>query len=168
MRGVRDPDRRAKLLRALSEGHSVRKAAELAGIPHREQVYVMAKTDQELAKVLKSRRKTPTGRGKAELASESSQTRELALQALKDVLTDGEAKHADRIKAAVALLNYTAREATANYSVDKGWIAALDHFAQCIGSGATPENAGAADGLAASALAQAAIESRESQRIVEL
>jgi predicted dehydrogenase len=55
-----------------------------------------------------------------------------------------------------------------NYMVDKGWLQALDHFAVCVARGTRPENAGARDALAASRLAQAAIESRESGEVVRL
>ena len=55
-----------------------------------------------------------------------------------------------------------------NYMVDKGWLAALDHFAECVATGATPQNAGARDGLMASRLAHAAIQSRETGEIVRL
>ena len=55
-----------------------------------------------------------------------------------------------------------------NYMVDKGWLAAIDHFAECIVTGRPPENAGARDGLAASRLAHAAIRSRETGEVVRL
>lgn len=55
-----------------------------------------------------------------------------------------------------------------NYMVDKGWLAALDHFAECILTGRTPDNATARDGLAASRLAHAAIESRGNGDVVKL
>ena len=58
------------------------------------------------------------------------------------------------------------RAMTWNYMMDKGWLAAVDHFAQCVLSGAEPENATASDALAASRLARAAIESRETGRPV--
>ncbi|HUT36724.1 MAG TPA: Gfo/Idh/MocA family oxidoreductase [Planctomycetota bacterium] len=55
-----------------------------------------------------------------------------------------------------------------NYMVDKGWLAALDHFAECVLTGETPQNATARDGLEASRLAHAAIRSRETGEIVRL
>lgn len=55
-----------------------------------------------------------------------------------------------------------------NYMVDKGWLQAIDHFAQCILSGTAPENATAADALRASMLAHAAMQSRESGQAVRL
>ncbi len=55
-----------------------------------------------------------------------------------------------------------------NYMVDKGWVAALDHFAECVLAGRKPENASAEDAWRASVLAHAAIESRQSGRIVSL
>ena len=55
-----------------------------------------------------------------------------------------------------------------NYMVDKGWLAAVDHFAECVAKGLTPRNATAADGLAASRLAHAAIRSRETGDVVGL
>jgi predicted dehydrogenase len=55
-----------------------------------------------------------------------------------------------------------------NYMVDKGWLAALDHFAECVATGATPQNATARDGLEASRLAHAAIRSRETGEVVRL
>jgi predicted dehydrogenase len=53
-----------------------------------------------------------------------------------------------------------------NYMVDKGWLWAMDHFAQCVLTGETPENASAADGLAASLLSHASIRSRDKNEIV--
>lgn len=55
-----------------------------------------------------------------------------------------------------------------NYMVDKGWLAAIDHFAQCVLSGQPPENATPRDALQASRLAHAAIESRESGQVIRL
>ncbi len=55
-----------------------------------------------------------------------------------------------------------------NYMVDKGWLAALDHFAECVATGRQPQNAAARDGLMASRLAHAAIRSRETGEIVRL
>jgi predicted dehydrogenase len=53
-----------------------------------------------------------------------------------------------------------------NYMVDKGWLWALDHFARCVLTGETPENASAEDGWRASLLSHAAILSRESGQVV--
>jgi predicted dehydrogenase len=55
-----------------------------------------------------------------------------------------------------------------NYMVDKGWLAAIGHFAECIVTGRKPENAEARDGLMASRLAHAAIRSRQTGEIVRL
>jgi predicted dehydrogenase len=55
-----------------------------------------------------------------------------------------------------------------NYMVDKGWLAAIDHFAECLLTGARPGTAGPADALAASLLAHAAIRSRETGEVVQL
>lgn len=54
-----------------------------------------------------------------------------------------------------------------NYMVDKGWLAALDHFAECVLSGATPRNAGANDGLWSTRMSAAAIQSRDSGEVVK-
>ncbi|WP_043584711.1 Gfo/Idh/MocA family oxidoreductase [Geminisphaera colitermitum] len=48
-----------------------------------------------------------------------------------------------------------------NYSVDKGWQAAIDNFAECIRSGAEQISATAVDGLRAVEITQAALRSRE-------
>lgn len=56
----------------------------------------------------------------------------------------------------------------ASYDVDKGWLHAVDHFAECIATGRTPENAGAGDGLAAQQLAEAAARSRQTGHVVDL
>jgi len=55
-----------------------------------------------------------------------------------------------------------------NYTNDKGWLAAVDHFAECVAAGREPETAGAADGLRATQLALAAMESRETGRVVRV
>jgi predicted dehydrogenase len=55
-----------------------------------------------------------------------------------------------------------------NYSVDKGWLAAVDHFAESILTGGACELAGAEDGLRAAQLAEAAIRSRESGEVVRV
>ena len=53
-----------------------------------------------------------------------------------------------------------------NYMVDKGWLTAIDHFAECILTGQQPETAGAMDGLWSSRMSAAAIQSRESGEVV--
>jgi predicted dehydrogenase len=53
-----------------------------------------------------------------------------------------------------------------NYMMNKGWIQAVDHFAQCILEGRTPVLANAEDGLRASVLSHAAIRSRETGQVV--
>lgn len=53
-----------------------------------------------------------------------------------------------------------------NYMVDKGWLRAIDHFAECVLTGQRPRVADAADGLWASRMSAAAIESRESGAVV--
>ena len=55
-----------------------------------------------------------------------------------------------------------------NYMGDKGWIAALDHFAECVLTGRTPENASAEDACRTSLLSEAAIRSRDTGQIVTL
>ncbi len=55
-----------------------------------------------------------------------------------------------------------------NYMVDKGWVWAIDHFAESILTGQTPRNATARDGLQAALLAQAAIQSRDTHSVVHL
>ncbi|NIA14027.1 MAG: Gfo/Idh/MocA family oxidoreductase [Nitrospiraceae bacterium] len=55
-----------------------------------------------------------------------------------------------------------------SYAVDKGWIASIEHFAQCIQSGHRPENASAEDAYKACLLSQAALQSREERQIVYL
>ena len=55
-----------------------------------------------------------------------------------------------------------------NYMMDKGWLAAIDHFAQCALSGQAPENASAEDGWRASLLSHAAIRSRETGAVVTM
>jgi predicted dehydrogenase len=55
-----------------------------------------------------------------------------------------------------------------NYMVDKGWLPAIDHFAQCILANKTPENAAAQDGWRASLLSHAAIRSRDNNEVVFL
>ncbi len=55
-----------------------------------------------------------------------------------------------------------------NYMVDKGWLQAINHFAQCIAEGATPRNANAYDALRVAQVIAAAIESRDSGKPVAL
>ncbi len=55
-----------------------------------------------------------------------------------------------------------------NYTGDKGWLAAVDHFASCVTTGDQPGTAGAADGLQATRLALAAMRSRETGEVVRL
>ena len=55
-----------------------------------------------------------------------------------------------------------------NYGVDKGWLHAVDHFAECIAEGKQPENADARDGLIAEKLAEATARSRRSGQPVSL
>jgi predicted dehydrogenase len=55
-----------------------------------------------------------------------------------------------------------------NYMVDKGWLAAIDHFAKCVLTGAAPQLAGARDGLMASVLSHAAIKSRATGEVVTI
>lgn len=53
-----------------------------------------------------------------------------------------------------------------NYMVNKGWLMAIDHFAQCVLSGDQPQLASAHDGLWSARMTAAAIESRESGEVV--
>jgi len=55
-----------------------------------------------------------------------------------------------------------------NYSVDKGWQHAVDHFAQCVVSGQTPQTATAHDGLMSAKIIDAAMESFNSGEIIKL
>ncbi len=55
-----------------------------------------------------------------------------------------------------------------NYMVDKGWLAAVDHLAECILLGKHPEIASVEDGWWASRMATAAISSRETGRVVQV
>ena len=55
-----------------------------------------------------------------------------------------------------------------NYTVDKGWLWAMDHFAECVATNRSPANATARDALQASLLAHAAIKSRNSGKVVKL
>lgn len=56
----------------------------------------------------------------------------------------------------------------ANYMMDKGWLHAVDHFAQCILTGESMQLAGPEDGLIASLITAAAIESRASGQAIQL
>ncbi|MBT3346524.1 MAG: Gfo/Idh/MocA family oxidoreductase [Gemmatimonadetes bacterium] len=53
-----------------------------------------------------------------------------------------------------------------NYMVNKGWLLAIDHFAECVLSGATPQLASAEDGLWSARMTAAAIQSRETGEVV--
>ena len=64
------------------------------------------------------------------------------------------------------LEQFQARSPHWNYMVDKGWLRAVDHFAECILSGETPQLASAADGLWSTRMTAAAIESRKSGAVV--
>jgi len=55
-----------------------------------------------------------------------------------------------------------------NYMMDKGWLHATEAFAQCVLTGRPGDHATAADALAASRLAHAAIESRRTGQPVAL
>lgn len=55
-----------------------------------------------------------------------------------------------------------------NYTSDKGWLSAIDHFARCVATGETPGTAGTHDGLQATRLALAAMQSRETGEAVRL
>lgn len=60
------------------------------------------------------------------------------------------------------------REPNANYMMDKGWLHATEAFARCVLAGEAGDHATAADALAASRLAHAAIESRRTGHPVSL
>ena len=55
-----------------------------------------------------------------------------------------------------------------NYSVDKGWLGAIEHFADVILNGVPVEAATADDALAAARITRAAVISRAEKRIVHL
>ncbi len=55
-----------------------------------------------------------------------------------------------------------------NYAVDKGWQAAIDHFADIILNGAKQHAASEIDGLRASEITAAAIQSRQTRKPVSL
>ena len=48
------------------------------------------------------------------------------------------------------------------YHVDKGWLQALDHFAECMLTGDKPDTANARDGMIAELMGEAAVRSRDS------
>ena len=48
------------------------------------------------------------------------------------------------------------------YHVDKGWLQALDHFAECMLTGEKPDTANARDGFIAELMGEAAVASRKS------
>ena len=52
------------------------------------------------------------------------------------------------------------------YHVDKGWVQALDHFAECMVTGEKPDTADARDGMIAELMGEVAVESRDSGRPV--
>mgnify|MGYP006288538103 CR=1 FL=1 len=66
------------------------------------------------------------------------------------------------------LVAFTGRGPDVNYMMDKGWLHAVEHFAQCVLSGDAPQTATAEDAWKASALSNAAIKSRESGEIVKI
>jgi predicted dehydrogenase len=49
-----------------------------------------------------------------------------------------------------------------SFHVDKGWLQALDHFAECMLTGEKPDTANARDGMIAELMGEAAVKSRES------
>lgn len=66
------------------------------------------------------------------------------------------------------LKNYMNTQAPCwNYMVDKGWLPAVDHLAECILEGKKPQLASASDGWWASKMAAAAIRSRDSGQVVQ-
>jgi len=72
----------------------------------------------------------------------------------------------DPVEEAIAR-EYLAKHAPhVNYDVDKGWLQAVDHFAESIALASDPENATADDGLWAAQLAEAAVRSRETGKVV--
>jgi predicted dehydrogenase len=83
---------------------------------------------------------------------------ELREQLERGALTGPHAEEAQRFLGSVAW----------NYTSDKGWLAAVDHFAVCVATGQQPGTAGAEDGLQATRLALAAIKSRETGEVVRL
>ena len=55
-----------------------------------------------------------------------------------------------------------------NYDVDKGWLQAIDHFAESLAMGTDPENASAHDGLWAAHICEAAAHSRETGQTIDI
>jgi predicted dehydrogenase len=55
-----------------------------------------------------------------------------------------------------------------NYMVDKGWLAAVDHFAECVLSGERPILADATAAMKAAQITQAAIQSRTTGEVVKM
>lgn len=55
-----------------------------------------------------------------------------------------------------------------NYTMNKGWLEAVDHFAKCVLEGSPSQLATVEDGLQAARLCEAAIQSREERRMVAL
>jgi len=55
-----------------------------------------------------------------------------------------------------------------DYLVHKGRVAAMNHFARCILSGATPENTSAEDAWRACLFSQAAIRNRDVREVVTM
>lgn len=64
------------------------------------------------------------------------------------------------------LEQFQARSPHWNYMVNKGWLRAADHFAQCILSGETPQLANAADRLWSTRMIAVAVDSRKSGEVV--
>jgi len=63
---------------------------------------------------------------------------------------------------------YMAVVPNVGYSVNKGWIPALEHFAKSIVEGRQPELAGPEDGIEIARITEAVIHSRQGRKIVEL
>jgi predicted dehydrogenase len=55
-----------------------------------------------------------------------------------------------------------------NYMVNKGWLEAVDHLAECILSGKTPQTACAEDGLKANQICHAALKSQNTGEVVRM
>jgi len=92
-----------------------------------------------------------------------------ALQALRRMGWEQRERRSEMADDAMDRAEHAAFMETAphwNYMVDKGWLTAVDHLAQCILSGDRPDIASASDGLWSSRMSEAAIESRESGEVV--
>ena len=63
---------------------------------------------------------------------------------------------------------FVARAPLQNYFMDKGWLAAVDHFAECIRTGGAFQGATAHDAYMASRITEAAIASRSRGQVVYL